>query len=147
MKSKAPLTLMEQTVMVLVFALAAAVCMQAFVKADHISVRSEEKSYAALAAQDVAELLKHSGGDMGHALTQAAELSGGTYEQGLLYLDYDADWNPAKQDGVYRLTVMGVPVEESGLQKALVRVVTGATENPELLFELEVAWLEVSPDE
>lgn len=147
MKSKASLTLMEQTVMVLVFALAAAVCMQAFVKADHISVRSEEKGYAALAAQDAAELLKHSGGNMGHALSQAAELLDGTYEQGILYLDYDADWNPTKQDGVYRLTATGVPVEEPGLRKALVQVVTEDTEDLELLFELEVAWLEVSPDE
>ena len=147
MKSKAPLTLMEQTVMALVFALAAAVCIQAFVKADRISVRSEEKSYAAFAAQDAAELLKYSGGDMGHALSQAAELLEGTYEQELLYLDYDADWNRTKQDGVYRLTARGVPVEEPGLQKALVQVVTEDTEDPELLFELEVAWLEVSPDE
>ena len=147
MKSKAPLTLMEQTVMVLVFALAAAVCVQAFVKAERISVRSEERSYAALAAQDAAELLKYSGGDMGHALSQAAELLDGSYEQGLLYLDYDADWNPTERDGVYRLTAMGVPVEEPGLQKALVQVVTETTEEPELLFELEAAWLEVSPDE
>ena len=147
MKSKAPLILMEQTVMVLVFALAAAVCVQASVKADRISVRSEEKSYAAFAAQDAAELLKYSGGDMGHALSQAAKLMDGTYEQGVLYLDYDSDWNLTKQDGVYRLTAMGVPAKEPGVQKALVQVITETAEEPELLFELEVAWLEVGHDE
>lgn len=147
MKSKAPLALIEQTVMVLVFALSAALCIQAFVKADNISTGIEERSRAALAAQDAAELIKHSGGDMGHALSGAGELLGGTYEQGMLYVDYDGDWNPSDGYGAYRLTAQGVPVEEPGLYKALVQVVTGDPEEPELLFELEAAWLEVSPDE
>lgn len=147
MKSKAPLALIEQTIMVLVFALAAALCIQAFVKADSISTNSEERSRAALAAQDAAELIKYSGGDMGHALSGAGELLGGTYEQGILYVDYDEDWNPSGGNGVYRLTAQGVPVEEQDLHKALVQVVTGDPGDPELLFELEAAWLEVSPDE
>ena len=147
MKSKAPLALIEQTVMALVFALAAALCIQAFVKADRISARSEERSRAALAAQDAAELIRYSGGDMGHALSRAGELLGGNYEQGTLYIDYDEDWNRTDGNGVYRLTAQGVPVEESGLQKALVQVVTADSGEPELLFELEAAWLEVSPDE
>lgn len=147
MKSKAPLALIEQIVMVLVFALAAALCIQAFVKADHISLRSEEMSRAALVAQDAAELIKYSGGDMEHALSQAGELLGGTYAQGMLRIDYDEDWNLTEQDGVYHLTAQGVPVEEPGLQKALVQVVTGDPEDCELLFALESAWLEVSPDE
>ena len=37
MRSKAPLLLMEQMVMLLVFALAAALCLQAFVKSDGLS--------------------------------------------------------------------------------------------------------------
>ena len=41
MKSRAPLALMEQTVMVLVFALAAALCLRAFVLADGISRQVE----------------------------------------------------------------------------------------------------------
>ena len=41
MRSKAPLILMEQMVMLLVFALAAALCLQAFVKSDSLSSRSE----------------------------------------------------------------------------------------------------------
>ena len=42
MRSKAPLVLIEQMVMLLVFALASALCLQAFVKSDAISVRGEE---------------------------------------------------------------------------------------------------------
>lgn len=52
MKSKAPLALMEQMVMLLVFALAAALCMQAFVKSEEVSLSSDTKSSAALAARD-----------------------------------------------------------------------------------------------
>ena len=47
MKSKAPLALMEQIVMLLVFALAAALCLQAFVKSDQISRESQARSNAA----------------------------------------------------------------------------------------------------
>ena len=41
MRSKAPLVMMEQMVMLLVFALAAALCLQAFVKSDQLSQQGE----------------------------------------------------------------------------------------------------------
>ena len=147
MKRKAPLSLMEQTIMLLVFALASALCLQAFVKSDRISVRIEERSCAALAAQDAAELLRYSGGDMGHALAQAGELLGGTYAEGMLYIGYDADWNRTEDEEVFRLTAQGVPAEEPGLQIAKIQVTAEESKHSELLFEIEVAWLEVSPDE
>ena len=147
MKSKAPLALMEQMVMLLVFALASALCIQAFVKSDHISLRSDEKCHAALVAQDVAELLRHNGGDMEYALSHAVELSGGIYDKEKLRVNYDENWNVTEEEGTYHLTAEEVFVEESGLQKALVQVAVGEPESSELLFELEVAWLEVEPDE
>ena len=147
MKNKAPLTLIEQMVMLLVFALASALCLQAFVKADQISLRSEARCNAALAAQDAAELIRHSGGDMSHALSHAGELLGGTYDQGMLYIVYDRDWNQTKEGDVYRLTAQGMPVDEPGLQKAFIQVTSEEQDKTELLFELEVAWLEVSLDE
>ena len=58
MKSKAPLMLMEQMVMLLVFALAAALCLQAFVKADEISRRAEARDRAVILCQTVAEEIK-----------------------------------------------------------------------------------------
>ena len=69
MKSKAPLSLMEQMVMLLVFALAAALCLQAFVKSDRISRESEARDRAALLCQSVAEAVRHNGGDLGAATT------------------------------------------------------------------------------
>ena len=51
MKSKAPLALMEQIVMLLVFALAAALCLQAFVKSEQTSRDSQSRGNAALSVQ------------------------------------------------------------------------------------------------
>ena len=50
MKSKAPLALMEQLVMVLVFALAAALCVQAFFASDRMSRQGEARDRAVLLA-------------------------------------------------------------------------------------------------
>ena len=68
MKSKAPLMLMEQMIMLLVFALAAALCLQAFVKSEQLSSRSENRDRAVTIAQTAAETIRHCGGDMGNAL-------------------------------------------------------------------------------
>ena len=62
MKSKAPLLLMEQMVMLLVFALAAALCLQAFVKSDGLSGNSEARDRAVTLCQTAAETVRHSGG-------------------------------------------------------------------------------------
>lgn len=58
MKSKASLFLMEQLVMVLVFALAAAVCLRLFAGAEQISVETARRDEAVTMAQNAAELLK-----------------------------------------------------------------------------------------
>ena len=58
MRSKASLSLMELLVMVLVFALAAALCMQAFARAREISLETAQRDEAVVLAQNGAELLK-----------------------------------------------------------------------------------------
>ena len=66
MRSKAPLMMMEQMVMLLVFALAAALCLQAFVKSDEMSRRSEARDRAVAEAQNAAELIRYYGGDISY---------------------------------------------------------------------------------
>ena len=58
MRSKASLSLMELLVMILVFALAAALCMQVFVHAQEISLETARRDEAVVLAQNGAELLK-----------------------------------------------------------------------------------------
>ncbi len=162
MKSKAPLALMEQMVMLLVFALAAALCLQAFVKSDQISQRSQAKSSAALAAQNMAEVIRHSGGSLENALMEAADRQGGSYVENAdgtggaqVSVFYDEDWQPTREIGAYLLTVQEIPADGEGLHKVLVQVVQNTADpgvwkdqaQQGLLFELETAWLEVNGHE
>ena len=58
MKNKASLMLMEQLVMILVFALCAALCLQGFAAADRISKETALRDEAVILAQNTAECLK-----------------------------------------------------------------------------------------
>lgn len=173
MRSKAPLLLMEQMVMLAVFALAAALCLQAFVKSDSLSSRSEARDRAAVEAQNAAETVRHYGGSAQNALSRAAEDLGAEYSEEFvtLSLDYDENWNPIpagegeETAPYYRLSVIAnpdpadlltVPSREGadlsdpdlpGLQRAAVRVSTGngnADQMLDTLFTIDIAWQEVS---
>lgn len=58
MKSKSPLVMIEQMVMVLVFALAATLCVKMFVLSGNLADKYEDIDWAVLAAQNVAEECK-----------------------------------------------------------------------------------------
>ena len=79
-RSKAPLALMEQIIMILVFALASAVCLQAFVYSNRLSEQGQLKELSASHAQTVIEYCKASGGDLDQV---CAKLSGERTERGL----------------------------------------------------------------
>ena len=138
MRSKAPLILMEQMVMLLVFALAAALCLQAFVKSDSISDRSEARDRALLEAQNAAEALRS--GDRDYFDAMGAQADGNT---GYL-VDYSEDWEPIDYDAcgmeaparAYRLTTA---CAESGLDTLWRAEVSVYTESGELLVTLPVA--------
>lgn len=143
MKSKAPLLLMEQMIMLLVFALAAALCLQAFVKSDASSRRIQNRDAAVNLVQNVAEVARSRGGDMGNALAETAEELGYHYEQGLLWQDFDENWMSAGTSGEgFRLEAQGVPSDVPGLNVLEIRVFTGGADGPEtdILFEIETAW-------
>ena len=58
MRNKTSLALMEQLIMVLVFAAAAAICLRMFTLSDRLSKEQEAKAHAAFLAQNTAEWLK-----------------------------------------------------------------------------------------
>lgn len=136
MRSKAPLLLMEQMVMLLVFALAAALCLQTFVKSDGLSGDSEARDRAVTLCQNAAETIRWFGGDA--VSEDAAQTLGYHYEDGVLYQEFDEDWEMV-DSGVYRLEAETLPTEVPGLASASVRVIKGRGE-PEALFAIEVAW-------
>ena len=143
MKSKAPLLLMEQMVMLVVFALAAALCVQAFVRSDGSSQRSEARDHAVVLCQNAAEVIRNNGGSAAEAAWAASEKLGYHCDQGTLYQEFDEDWNPVEY-GVYCLDAGGIPTDVPNLQVVHVCVRKGynAGQETETLFELDVAWQE-----
>ena len=141
MRSKAPLTLIEQAIMLTVFGLAAVLCLQAFVWADSASKDMADRDAALIRAQNAAEVLKSCGGDMARAQTAAAELLGGRVEQGMWYILYDKNWNPVDDwpDAAYSLHAQGVPTDVEGLWKAEIWVGT-CGDREMTLCSIPIAW-------
>lgn len=138
MRSKAPLALMEQVIMLLVFALAAVLCLNVFVWADARSAESAQRDRALVEAQSAAEVLKSCCGDF----AAAADLWGGSRETAAWCIRFDADWQQTEEKGVYLLRVTR---EESGLAYlGLARVEVYREETR--LASLNVAWQEVGGD-
>lgn len=140
MRSKAPLVLMEQLVMVLVFALAAALCIQAFVLADRRSASCAEQNQAVIAAQSAAEVYKNCRGDG----NQAAELYGGHVEQGswVTYWDQDGRQVNDREDAAFQVQVAPVRTDSEYLGRATLKAVeTGG--NSQFCYTLQLAWQEV----
>lgn len=140
MKSKIPLLLMEQMVMLLVFALSAALCLQAFVLSNSMSKRSDERDRAVTLVQDIAETVRHNGG-----AAKAAEILGAEYADGTFSLYYDEDWQPDGTAYVLKVEEMSGHGIVPGLGMARVSVETGGNAE-DVLFEVTVAWQEVEPD-
>lgn len=135
MRSRAPLALIEQTVMVLVFALAAALCLRAFVLADGISRQVEATDRAVLWAESAADTLKARKGDLAQA---AAEL-GGNLNGRCWTIPLDENWQETAEKPTYTLTVRPVESDQPLLGKAQIDVTEGSGDS---LFSLEVCWQE-----
>lgn len=147
MRSKAPLALIEQVIMILVFALAAVLCLRAFVWSDAQSALQADRDRAVVVAQRAAENLKAAGGDMAHAQAEAARRMGGVVEQGVWYVLYDQNWTAVGgyHEAAYAVYAQGVPIEVNGLWKAEVWVASCDGDGAPL-FSLDVAWQEVNLD-
>ncbi len=130
--NKAPLALMELLVMILVFALAATVCLRAFSHAENLSRRQEAKVHGALAAQNTAELLKSTYGNYEAVVTS---LGGYRDDKGCYIID---DAKRQEQTGCY-LQITPLTDTDPYLASAKIRVFY----DNEMLFEITVAWQEV----
>lgn len=136
MKNKATLTLMELAVMLLVFSLAAAFCLRAFVWADETSGLCANRDRALVQVQNAAEVLKACGGDV----NQAAGMFGGSVQGNTWSVRYDEGWEQVEADGEYLLVVRREPSGMEYLFTADVRVLW----EEDCLVQLDVAGQEVS---
>ena len=138
MRNRAPLALMEQVIMILVFAIAAALCLRAFVWAEDRSVENAARDQAMIRLETAAEVLKSVRGDM-----EKASESFGTYQNGCWRVCYDENWTEVSADWEYTLTAELAETDNPLLGKAYLRVTGAEGEN---LGALRVAWQEVGSD-
>ena len=127
MKNKASLVLMEQLIMILVFALAAAVCLRLFAWSDRASREMAQRSRAVILCQNAAEAIKAAG-----SLEAGAEILGA--DPG------GSAWVKVYEDICLELEPETAPVP--GMAAAEVRAVSMQTEG--ILFSLTVGWQEVA---
>lgn len=132
MRSKTPLVLMEQLVMVLVFALAAVMCLRMFVLSNNLSEHYAASDRAALEAQTAAEHMKHG------TLTRYMEGKNAAWNDGVWMMAFDAGWNAVPQ-GEAAAYILTVAQEDSGhdlLWCARIRV---CTDDGKELFAIPVS--------
>lgn len=139
MRSKTPLVLMEQLMMLLVFALASALCVQVFVLSDQTSRAGELRSRALLEAQNAAEQVKSCRGDW----EAAADRCGGTWNGLMLGWSLDEEWQPSGETAAYHVLVSPVESDAALLGAAEVTVYDG---EGQVLASLPVAWQEEAQD-
>ena len=133
MKNKSTLVMIEHIVMLLVFVLAATVCVRMFVLSEKLSRKYEA----------TAELLKK-GGVPALSETEGAVQTG----EGVWAMFYDKNWETAEQETAeFTLIVKSLPESSAFLLRAEITVLTEAGEE---LFRLPVAGqkeTEVAADE
>ena len=133
-RKKVPLLLMEQLIMVFVFALTATFCIQAFVVASQISKESQAKDQAVNLAQNVIETLIATKGN----LEELESIFGGNANGDNWTLTLDENWS---ESDISEFTVI---VNEKGgdgyLGEAKIIV---KNQKESVLFEQNVAWQEV----
>jgi len=132
-KNKSTLALMEQVIMILVFAFTAAFCVQAFVKAELLSRNLEKRDRAVNMCQTVAETVKALHGDMEEAALSLGALA---REDGLV-LFFDDNWeNTAKEEASYVLQLI---YREENVYLAAGEV-SVFSKTGEEIFSLPVKW-------
>lgn len=138
MKNKAPLSLMEQLIMLLVFALSAALCLQVFVLSDKMSLRFDARDNGVMAVQNAAETMKFHQGN----LEQCSQAYGGAVADDRWQIDYDEDWNRVSHaEAAYQVFAVPFETEEPLLGGA--EVFAQSTDG-EYLFGIDVFWQEAA---
>ena len=132
-KSSTTLTLLEQIIMILVFAVAAAVSLRVFVYADSRSERNVVNDVAVNESRNVAEVLKSTGGDFEKA---AGLLQAAPSEKGL-----EKGWS--NEYGSFFLSAEKVSAGTDGLGSAEIRVKNLDTD--EQVYAITVFWQEAMP--
>ncbi len=138
MKQKTSLVLIEQAIMLLILAAAAALCLRGFVWSESQSLRNTQRDAALTQLQSAAEVLKYHKGDFA-----SASLSyGGLVADGQWQLSFDENWKQTTQSGTYRLSAAPVDTQSPYLGGAALQLFR---QDNTLLAELTIYWQEEQP--
>ena len=119
-RSKSALFLMEQLIVIGVFAICASACVWILTTSYMTAKDSRDLSFAMLAAESAAETYKAAGGD----IAKVSDILGGSValvdDAETLYLFYNSDWHDCtSEDAVYMLRLAGTPADA---ESALLRI-------------------------
>ena len=136
--TKSGLFAIELLIAVGVFSLCAAICVGLFVRSEIISQDSADLNQAVTAARSASECFKAAGGD----LQRTAELTGGEVSNGVLFLEFDGDWQklPAGEPGTFELTMTLQTAESDSYSSALLDVKRWTRSETETAGESFLVW-------
>ena len=134
MKNRSTLLLMEIGIMLLVFAMGAALCLYIFTQSDDISRSSRNLDIASRHVQNIAEILKSTQGDF----AEAAEIIGCEYSGSVLELHFDKNWNITTTADHFRISVFGLCSDSEEMCSAKITVTEQGINSP--LFTITSAW-------
>lgn len=142
MSKKSHLVLIELMIMLLIFSLTAALCLQVFAWSSDEAENIENRDKAMLKAQTAAEIIKAFGGDF----AEAAEELGGAYSAAddELVVCYTVDWECSEAADVaaywqFRLTAKR-DASDALLERAEISV---ESQDGEMIFQIPVCWQKV----
>ena len=136
--TKSGLFAIELLIAVGVFSLCAAIFVGLFVRSEIISQDSADLNQAVTAARSASECFKAAGGD----LQRTAELTGGEVSNGVLFLEFDGDWQklPAGEPGTFELTMTLQTAESDSYSSALLDVKRWTRSETETVGESFLVW-------
>jgi len=135
MKNRHFFVLMEQIIMTAVFAFCVCICLSIFVHANKISERNTAVYNSAFAAQNMAELLKHTKGNIFE--DEKWQKTNSSY-----HIFYDKDWNQTDTEYEYMMEI-----SEISTTNDLSKTVISVYQKDDMLFSIPVVWQEVQTHE
>lgn len=135
-ENKTPLALMEQVIMVFVFALASALCVQVFVYSRTVSISMENRDRGMVICQSIAETAKCCLGQ----LEEMNAILDGCESDNELFFFYDEKWNQVEEGNskASYQAVFHVVEEDEFYQSGEVTVLK--TKDGSEVFSLQTAW-------
>lgn len=134
MKNRSFLSILEQLCMILIFAIAAALCLRGFSFANDISRDRDLLDHAVVSAQNAAEVIKSTKGD----LLSVSNTLCGSINEGSLTVFYDENGFPTNDGSTsaYKLTV--TPINSAHPLTGSASIII--TQNTDVIFDLTVIW-------